>query len=1284
DGWLPGDRSTESIRKMILNASNALRMKNYTHATFIIIEAIHYAELNGYWSLYWTAIPIFAELELQRGKVESARRRLEDILPQIARGEDLEQRALTFSVYAKVLMATDTAKSRAEEDYSLLEMHASVQDMLYMQAVIHEALGERSQREIASTRLKEVEILENKVRIELDVGMMELWDVLTNHHELLAVKRILREARQLQEDPATEFVGGPLEDNLFVCIPSGNSPVTSLINRHPCMMQDWHCTLRGPKDTEFEGGLYHVRITLPPTYPFRPPSLRVLTPSGRFEVDTPDKANHNLSIDHEELWQPAWAIIGLQGFFSQSGSHALGVGALNAPVQERKRLATLSREWKCPHCKQKNIDLLPDPVKEDSDADAQVSSHSPVHALPQQQTDQETASYDTPVGDVSASHQAPLVSSESFNTLSAAMTTSSQTQVATPGDTQPYNAQKIYTDTLTRPLNQRENAVNQDQQVQIQAFPAFRNSDPEGLRRPDPDHIRFSSTATQARLSSLTMESGTSTHASVKSQEASVGPLPAYDLFLRALGDSYLNFFIERNSGRHMRAPKFHVLFCIRLDDLVCNMRATRFADICDAYAGFPLQPLASRDGMLRLLQRQRSVDLLFDERLPDRDWTLRRTWRDVCDGLERESEVRGALINSLRMDVVAPLQELKETHERSRKRIKEDIKSSLTQYTDYSENVLPRLKRMYIKRCQDVDELKAASDPKTSSATSPIISNPILPKQSVPFPQGSPVTSQGTGEERKEVEGNRLLPPKASGTGALLVTRPVFLIWPSKAKLGKRQLNNLRTLIDTRASRDGNDLAMRSVRARREADEADKEYRKGVHAMETLRLRRVKTLEAGYTSLETLVNESADTMTKVLERATNVTSSHLLEGLDEVIHQINPAHDLNRLRQLTSASLQNAFPKRILYFNYHAGECRDMLFGVSLLDYASSRGLKDNMPPKIVSICISEVEARGLRSEGIYRMALSAEKSEADFRFDPKDDVFCVGSLLKATLRAILEHLTKVVANVKYNKMDAKNLAVVFGPVILGEEALSTPVDILAMSKVSSLMIISQDTLMEDIISNVRMLYEHSSIDERPASPPLPSPPAHEEAQGQVESSTKRQGNRQHNRRATISSSQADTTPPPSAPPRPSEDGRSTGHIKALSGTPSSTINSRPRLDINNHSASPSISSSPVKETYKDRPSKPSSRNTSEVALTSNFSTSHLTSEAGPSASSLNLPIKTPSYPNSLLHEPAVLLSQANEMNADVQEVDYPGSPDTSALEFRTAVNTPSSEEEPTPFSHL
>ena len=58
---------------------------------------------------------------------------------------------------------------------------------------------------------------------------------------------------------------------------------------------------------------------------------------------------------------------------------------------------------------------------------------------------------------------------------------------------------------------------------------------------------------------------------------------------------------------------------------------------------------------------------------------------------------------------------------------------------------------------------------------------------------------------------------------------------------------------------------------------------------------------------------------------------------------------------------------------------------------------------------------------------------------------------------------------------------------------------------------------------------------------------------------------------------------------------------------------------------------------------------------------------------------VKRPSYSDSLLREPAVLMSQTYDDErrpSDVEEVDYPGSPDTSALEFRTAVNTPEGEE--------
>lgn len=69
-------------------------------------------------------------------------------------------------------------------------------------------------------------------------------------------------------------------------------------------MFDWHFTLRGPRDTEFEGGVYHGRILLPADYPFKPPNIMLLTPNGRFEVRK--KICLSISAYHPEEWQPAW------------------------------------------------------------------------------------------------------------------------------------------------------------------------------------------------------------------------------------------------------------------------------------------------------------------------------------------------------------------------------------------------------------------------------------------------------------------------------------------------------------------------------------------------------------------------------------------------------------------------------------------------------------------------------------------------------------------------------------------------------------------------------------------------------------------------------------------------------------------------------------------------------------------------------------------------------------------------------------------------------------------
>jgi hypothetical protein len=53
-------------------------------------------------------------------------------------------------------------------------------------------------------------------------------------------------------------------------------------------------------------------------------------------------------------------------------------------------------------------------------------------------------------------------------------------------------------------------------------------------------------------------------------------------------------------------------------------------------------------------------------------------------------------------------------------------------------------------------------------------------------------------------------------------------------------------------------------------------------------------------------------------------------------------------------------------------GECNDLIFGVSLADYATARALLEGEIPKIVRICIREIDQRGLEAEGIYRVSIN------------------------------------------------------------------------------------------------------------------------------------------------------------------------------------------------------------------------------------------------------------------------------------------------------------------------
>ena len=85
---------------------------------------------------------------------------------------------------------------------------------------------------------------------------------------------------------------------------------------------------------------------------------------------------------------------------------------------------------------------------------------------------------------------------------------------------------------------------------------------------------------------------------------------------------------------------------------------------------------------------------------------------------------------------------------------------------------------------------------------------------------------------------------------------------------------------------------------------------------------------------------------------------------------KISPEKDATNLKSLIPSSLAHAIPDPILYQHGQVGPCNDLIFGFSLVDYATTKGLKDGAVPKIVRICIQAIDLRGLESEGIYRVS--------------------------------------------------------------------------------------------------------------------------------------------------------------------------------------------------------------------------------------------------------------------------------------------------------------------------
>ena len=145
-----------------------------------------------------------------------------------------------------------------------------------------------------------------------------------------SLRRIRADLRELTMDKnsSDRYTAAPLEHDMF----------------------EWHFTIRGPVTTDYENGIYHGRILLPPDYPYKPPHIIFLTPNGRFDTNT--KICLSFSAYHPELWQPAWGIrLILEALIAFLPTPTDGaIGAIDYSSAERKKLAIQSQQFFCSTC----------------------------------------------------------------------------------------------------------------------------------------------------------------------------------------------------------------------------------------------------------------------------------------------------------------------------------------------------------------------------------------------------------------------------------------------------------------------------------------------------------------------------------------------------------------------------------------------------------------------------------------------------------------------------------------------------------------------------------------------------------------------------------------------------------------------------------------------------------------------------------------------------------------------------------------------------------------------
>jgi len=134
--------------------------------------------------------------------------------------------------------------------------------------------------------------------------------------------RLKKDYRSLKRDPEPYILAEPDPQNIL----------------------KWHYVITGPPDTPYENGIYHGLLQFPKEYPFKPPSIIMYTPSGRFQTST--RLCLSMSDYHPESWNPSWSVgTILTGLVSFMVGNESSVGTTETSDVSKKQFARESYDW---------------------------------------------------------------------------------------------------------------------------------------------------------------------------------------------------------------------------------------------------------------------------------------------------------------------------------------------------------------------------------------------------------------------------------------------------------------------------------------------------------------------------------------------------------------------------------------------------------------------------------------------------------------------------------------------------------------------------------------------------------------------------------------------------------------------------------------------------------------------------------------------------------------------------------------------------------------------------